>query len=46
VNNNEIRIEYEKNTDSNTEYTLMVSARSQEEALKICSTVTFVEEQG
>jgi hypothetical protein len=32
--------------DSNTEYTLVVSARSQEEALMICSTLTFVEEQG
>jgi hypothetical protein len=32
--------------DSNREYTLIVNARSQEEALKICSTLTFVEEQG
>lgn len=32
--------------DSNTEYTLIVNARSQEEALMICSTLTFVEEQG
>lgn len=27
--------------DSNTEYTLMVTARSREEALMICSTITF-----
>ena len=32
--------------DPNTEYTLSVRARSREEALMICSTITFVEEQG
>lgn len=32
--------------DPNTEYTLSVHARSREEALMICSTITFVEEQG